>query len=266
MALAAVSAQVYRLLAELSTKVLDGEVLDKDSKEILSEIQHQFGDGSGANIEDYLSDLIDLFTIGERRMVRGNVDSTIMVGTRQHTSSNLKKAIDQIKQAVAREIDVKVDIQKLQTHRDFVNAVHQPVRVGREPSLRYALYVVLNYDTMIEDALALEKIPYSDGIDGGVTGWWNVNSLDRSGLAARVLKLHGSVNWYEFPDDPLPRRIGPSVQLQFESDRRILIWPASTKYREAQVDPFAQLMERARGAMKARAGQSKVAHYLRILI
>ena len=33
-------------------------------------------------------------------------------------------------------------------------------------------------------------------------------------------------------------------------DRRILIWPAATKYRETQLDPFAQLADLARDAMR----------------
>ena len=49
-------------------------------------------------------------------------------------------------------------------------------------------YLVLNYDTVLEDALALERVPFSDGLDGGVTGWWNPETFDRGGLAARVLQ------------------------------------------------------------------------------
>ena len=246
------------LTEELYSEVLSGEVLDGESKTILSEIQQQFGDGSDVNIEDYLSDLIDFFTIAERRAERGKSDSTVTLGAKRYTPSKLKKAIDQIKQAVASIIDRKIDLQRLQTHRDFVSSVHQPVRVGRGPTFRSASYVVLNYDTLIEDSLALEKIPYSDGIDGGATGWWNLDSLDQAGLAAQVLKLHGSVNWYELPNDPMPRRIGHTVQLQSGSDRRILIWPASTKYREAQVDPFAQLMDRARTVITAKQGNQQL--------
>ena len=107
-------------------------------------------------------------------------------------------------------------------------------------------YLVLNYDTVLEDALALERVPFADGLDGGVTGWWRPETFDREGLAARVFKLHGSINWCEFPDDPLPRRVGASLQIAAANERRILIWPASTKYRETQLDPYAQLAERAR--------------------
>ena len=42
------------------------------------------------------------------------------------------------------------------------------------------------------------------------------------------------------------------------NDRRILIWPASTKYRETQLDPFAQLLERARRVMQPKRGSQRV--------
>jgi hypothetical protein len=143
-------------------------------------------------------------------------------------------------------------------HRAFVAAVHRPPRVGKTSVGLVVDYLVLNYDTLIEDALALERIPYSDGIDGGVTGWWSAETFDRDGLAARVLKLHGSVNWCEVAGDPLPRRIAPRLQVQGVQDRQVLIWPASTKYREAQLDPFAQLADRARRVLRPVGGSQRV--------
>ena len=32
------------------------------------------------------------------------------------------------------------------------------------------IYLVLNYDTIIEDALGLGNIPYADGLSGGASG------------------------------------------------------------------------------------------------
>jgi len=116
----------------------------------------------------------------------------------------------------------------------------------------------LNYDTVLEDALALERVPFADGLDGGVTGWWNPQTFDRNDLAARVFKLHGSINWCEFPDDPLPRRVGARIQLADDKEQHILIWPASTKYRETQLDPYAQLAERARCVLRPSGGSQCV--------
>jgi len=117
---------------------------------------------------------------------------------------------------------------------------------------------VLNYDTLIEDCLALEKVPFADGLDGGVTGWWDATTFDQEGLMARVLKLHGSINWFEFPDDPLPRRVPKNISGASVNDRRIVIWPASTKYRETQRDPYAQLANQAREILRPADGSQRV--------
>ena len=111
-------------------------------------------------------------------------------------------------------------------------------------------YLVLNYDTVLEDALALERVPFADGMEGGATGWWSPETtFDRDGLEARVLKLHGSIDWFEFEDDPLPRRLAPKLAGGDRDARNVLIWPASTKYREAQHDPYAQLAARFRSVL-----------------
>jgi hypothetical protein len=167
----------------------------------------------------------------------------------------LRTAADQIKRGIAAVIEKKVSIE---THQRFVRTIHRPLRPGKPLSSQSVDYLILNYDTVLEDALALERLPYSDGTDGGVTGWWSPGTFDRNGLAARVYKLHGSINWCEFPDDPLPRRIAACLEVEAASDRRILIWPASTKYRETQLDPYAQLMERARRVLRPSHGSQCV--------
>ena len=100
----------------------------------------------------------------------------------------------------------------------------------------------------------MARIPYADGLSGGPTAWWDTNAFDVNDLSARVIKLHGSINWCQFLDDPLPRRIGSSIEIQDQDDIPLLIWPSSTKYQEAQLDPFAQLLNRARTALRPNAG------------
>lgn len=243
------------LTAELTDKALGSSELDGTSKAILTAVKDLFAGVGNAHIEDYLSELIDLLAIAERRVDRGATQKDITLGGTGYTAAQLRGAADQIKRAIATVIEKKVSID---IHRAFVAAVHRPLRVGKPTPGQVVEYLVLNYDTALEDALALERVPFSDGIDGGVTGWWNPQTFDRDGLAARVLKLHGSINWCELPGDPLPRRIAPSLQVTDVNDRRILIWPASTKYRETQLDPFAQLAERARRVMRPNRGSQRV--------
>lgn len=243
------------LTAELTAQVLVSSELDDTSRAILTAVKDLFAGAASAHIEDYLSELIDLLAIAERRAGRGALQKDVTLGATGYTAAQLRSAANQIKRAIAGLIEKKVSIE---THRTFVAAVHRPLRVGKPATGQVVEYLVLNYDTALEDALALERVPFSDGIDGGVTGWWNPQTFDRDGLAARVLKLHGSINWCEFHGDPLPRRIASSLQIPDANDRRVVIWPASTKYRETQLDPYAQLGDRARRVMRPDRGSQRV--------
>ena len=244
------------LTTELTNEVLASTELNCTSKIVLSTLRDcAFAGANNAHIEDYLSEMVDLLAIADRRVERSTNQDAVMVGEVPYTALQLREATNQIKGAIATIIEKRVPIS---VHRDFVNSLHEPVRVGRPPASRPVDYLVLNYDTMIEDALALEKIPYVDGIAGGATGWWDPDTFDRDGTCARVIKLHGSINWYELQDDPLPRRVGPNLKIQDEAEGRVLIWPASTKYREAQFDPFAQLANHARKAMQPHAGSQRL--------
>ncbi|MGK2914732.1 MAG: SIR2 family protein [Porticoccaceae bacterium] len=235
------------LTAELTCEALSSDALDDTTKAILAAIRDLFMGAADANIEDYLSELIDLLAIVERRTSRGATQDSITLGGVSYGGPLLRTAVDQIKNGIAGIIEKSVSIE---THQSFIRAVHRPQRDGRSPSGQTVDYLVLNYDTLLEDALALERVPFADGLDGGVTGWWSPQTFDRTDLAARVFKLHGSINWCEFPGDPLPRRVGDRLQIAGVKERRILIWPASTKYREAQLDPYAQLAERTRRVLR----------------
>lgn len=239
------------LTAELTEAALSSAELDTTSKGILTAIQGVFTGSPSAHIEDYLSELVDLLAIAARREERSATQQQISVAGGSYTAAQLRVAADQIKRAIAAIIEQKVSIE---THRAFAAAVHRPIRVGKPAAAQVVDYLVLNYDNALEDGLALERVPFSDGIDGGTTGWWNPQTFERDGIAARVFKLHGSINWCELEGDPLPRRIAATLGVASGPDRRILIWPASTKYRETQLDPFAQLTERARRVLRPNSG------------
>ena len=242
------------LTAELTKKVVEDPDVVTQSKEILAAVEAEFTGASGSQIEDYLSEIVDLLAITVRRAERGVHNNTVTVGDAQYTAEDLHMASSQIKRAIARAIDGIFD---LSTHQDFVNAVHRPVRVGRTAAEQPVDYLVLNYDTLLENSLALGIVPYADGLKGGTTGWWDPETFDEKGLSARVIKLHGSIDWRQLPYEESPRRIANSIEIGGRDDLPVLIWPASTKYREAQLDPFAQLLERARKAMRPTAGSQR---------
>ena len=244
------------LTAELTDKTLASPILKDESKQILGAIRSLF-DGAlpPAHIEDFLSELVDMLAIVSRRATRNATNQTLTLGGADYTEVQLSKALEQIKQAIA---DVVSQTILIDTHQRFVKALHRPMRPGKVSTGQSIDYLVLNYDTILEDALALSRVSFSDGMDGGVSGWWNPATFDRKDLGARVLKLHGSINWLETAEGTLPYRVAANVGLEDINARRILIWPASTKYRETQLDPYAQLADRARRAMNPGAGGQRV--------
>lgn len=243
------------LTAELTAKTLASERLDVTTKTILTAIEALFAGANAANIEDYLSELVDLVAIAERRSARGATTSTALLNGVDYSAKQLKDAVDQIKEAIAEVIDIAVN---LDVHWKFIQAVHRPARPGRAVATRSVDYLILNYDTLIESALALQKLRYADGMNGGNSAWWDSTTFEADELAARVLKLHGSIDWSEISGDPLPRRIAKSITLPTVNDRKVLIWPASTKYRETQRDPYAQLSSLARRILRPQSGSQTV--------
>ena len=92
------------LTRELTTKILESELLNHTTKEILVSIERLFEGAVGANIEDYLSELVDLVAITERRSFRSATIDTVSLNGIDYSVANLKEAVDQIKLAIAKAI------------------------------------------------------------------------------------------------------------------------------------------------------------------
>lgn len=243
------------LMAELTAKTLASAKLSETTKKILYSIQELFSGANAANIEDYLSELVDLLAIAKRRVVRGATSHTAPLNGVNYTSEQLEDAVDEIKEAISEVIDVRVS---MDVHWKFIQAVHRPSRPGRTVATRPVDYLLLNYDTLIESALALQKLSYADGMNGGRSAWWDLSTFEVERLSARVIKLHGSIDWSEMSGEPLPRRIDKNLELPDGKKQKVLIWPASTKYRETQRDPYAQLSSLARRALRPPSGTQTV--------
>lgn len=244
------------LTNQLTQRAIESETLSVESKQILNAIQNSFaGATPEPHIEDYLSELIDWLAITSRRAERRVDESNVSIGNESYTHSQLTTAIDEIKKAISSEINVEIDSD---IHERFVQALHRPIRPGKESHKSCIDYLVMNYDTLIEDALALSMLRYADGLSGGASGWWDISTFDSNDIDARVFKLHGSINWAEHPSTTTPLRIAPHLKRNKEPSSRIMIWPASTKYRETQLDPYAHLLERARTVLNPKNGGQRV--------
>ncbi len=225
------------LMEELTDQVLKNGTLSSKTKGILGFLVQEFKGPGVSTIEDYMSDLIDRLSIAQRRHDCRVANCKLKLD-KEYSLDDLRQALEEIKKAIASCINKEIEIS---THRNFIRAVHGMSQSGKPLNSPAVNYFILNYDTLIEDSLALERVPYVDGFSGGVTGWWDSNCFKNENVAARVFKVHGSIDWCLLEDDVLPRRIRPGIK-SISHDERFMIWPASTKYRETQRDPYAQMI------------------------
>ncbi len=232
------------LMPQLTDEVLAHEKISTETKQILDKVREFFSGAESATIEDFMSEIVDLLSIAERRTQRGVTHSSISLGDQEKSVAELQTALDEIKQAVSSSIgDKEVDVT---THQQFVRAIHNSLQAGK--ASRGVDYFILNYDTLIEDALGLERVVYFDGFIGAATGWWEPSTFRTDGKAARVFKIHGSIDWCLLEGDSLPRRIRSGIKTE-SAKNHVLIYPAATKYQETQRDPFAQMLNHFRQSL-----------------
>lgn len=132
-------------------------------------------------------------------------------------------------------------------HQRFINALFNARRAGLEALRGRLEFFTTNYDTLIEDALSLNGIEYSDGFSGGAVGFWNPPSFSsRKGARAIVTKLHGSIDWYRSKSSPSPLLRIRSGDCYPPEGGAVMIYPQATKYQNAQLNPFHELFQRFR--------------------
>jgi hypothetical protein len=129
---------------------------------------------------------------------------------------------------------------KIDEHLAFVRALFNTSLAGVAERRGAVKLFTTNYDTLLEDALALSGISYWDGFDGGAVAFRSYRfgaPEPTSGFRASVIKMHGSIDWHLDSDGRVWRvREG---DLYPTAERRVLIYPQSTKYAATQRDPFS---------------------------
>ena len=128
----------------------------------------------------------------------------------------------------------------INNHSEFVNALFNRSQAGVAERRRAVRLFTINYDTLLEDALALGGFSYWDGFSGGAVAYRSYRYGDEEPnlhVRAHVIKLHGSIDWHLGEDGRVWRvRDG---DLYPKKISRVLIYPQSTKYLATQRDPFA---------------------------
>lgn len=243
------------LMPQLTDEVLGHEKIGVETKKLLDKVRELFSGAESATIEDYMSEIVDLLSIAERRARCGATQSKVFVGDQEIDAVELNNVLDEIKQAISssiggREVDVT-------THQQFVRVIHSSLQAGKAG--RGVDYFILNYDTLMEDALGLERVIYFDGFSGAATGWWDPSTFNSKPdvKATRVFKIHGSIDWCLLEGDNIPRRIRSGTKTESSKDH-VLIYPAATKYQETQRDPFAQMLYLMRQSLCPSEGKEMV--------
>lgn len=172
-----------------------------------------------------LADLVSL-----HREIIGNIASTVRYGYRPATNAS-----------PAEVGTLATPIVEIEHHQNFLAALFEG-RSNLESRSRVG-FVTTNYDTLLEDALALCRRSVFDGFTAGGVGYWiGHGNEDVENLPPRthhMIKLHGSVDWLRGENGNLLRGRYGTKYLANLSDA--LIYPQATKYVETQKDPFADL-------------------------
>lgn len=253
------------LMYPLTRRVLDlarTQVFVEDA-EFLSTIDYIEGDiDKNAHIETFLTHLADLISMSVRardhKVQLGNAKVSLEILTDLHHSL-LAIISDTIRWGYREkwhdddapaEPEIGTSAKPIvvaEHHLNFIRAVFGRNRAGLEALRGPVEFFTTNYDTLIEDALALCGVPYDDGFSGGGVAYWaGYGASPSSKLQARVVKLHGSIDWVA-PTDEASRLLRVRHHdLYPEAKNQVVIYPQATKYVNTQLDPFAQLFQRFR--------------------
>ena len=228
------------------------DAAEAKEKEILASLKADLTDD--CHVEHYLSHLGDLLAIAER-----SKDKSANIGAYSYTCEQLRQLYLEIIKAIGgivrygyvsanaeRGIDEEVGkaaapIVEITPHYEFIDALL--ISQSNLERRSKTTFFTTNYDTLLEDALALHKKVVCDGFSGGAVGFWNAekefsNAVTDSNTY-QLYKLHGSIDWHR--DDKLGL-VRARYGTKYLSDpANIMIYPQATKYVETQKDPFASL-------------------------
>lgn len=143
-------------------------------------------------------------------------------------------------------------IVSIDAHLNFIDVLFNHASAGIYERRKPISIFTTNYDTLLEDALALNKIPYWDGFAGGAIAYRTQKygePLPRNGQRANLIKMHGSIDWYLCKKGYVWRvRENDCYPI---TDREVLIYPQATKYIATQQDPFSTQFDLFRKALNS---------------
>ena len=249
------------LMGPLTTLVFAkaGDEPDGRAKAVLAAAKAMLPEDS--HIEHILTHLIDFAAIAERskdKKVNFGEVTLELSELRDLHAKVLKWISDIIRWGFAPKTDASAatigardnPIVTVEAHLAFVSALFNRSQAGIAERRRAIRLFALNYDTLLEDALALGRFSYWDGFTGGAVAYRSHHYGQAEPVLdyrAHVIKVHGSIDWHLGKDDRVWRvRDG---DLYPERLARVLIYPQFTKYLATQRDPFAAQFDLFRRAL-----------------
>ena len=249
------------VMGPLTTRVFAkaDEDADTRAKEVLEAIKAVLPDDS--HIEHILSHLVDYAAIAERSKTRKVEGVGVMLELAELRDLHAKvlkwiaetirwgfvpKTGDDAEKIGARENPIVT----VDGHAAFVSALFNRSQAGIAERRRAVRLFTINYDTLLEDALALGCFSHWDGFTGGALAYRSHRygqAEPDSGYRAHVIKIHGSIDWHLGSDDRVWRV--RDDDLYPERLARVLIYPQFTKYLATQRDPFAAQFDLFRRAL-----------------
>jgi hypothetical protein len=232
--------------------------------EVISFIRNELSPNS--HIEHVLSHLADIVALAERAK-----DTSFAIGAKRISKMDLQKIHHQIlgfirdilrwgykpeAGGVPEQIGTsETPIVTVDSHRRFIRALYGG-RAGVDNFRAPVQLITTNYDTLIEDALSLERQPYADGFTGGAVAYWseevfNTGNANR-GLKAFVTKLHGSIDWHSAANENgyiFRVRHNELYPDRTADNSSVVIYPQSTKYTASRLNPFGCMFQHFRNLM-----------------
>ena len=162
-----------------------------------------------SNIEDILSQLADLAALAARSKSRSTSTGNMEISVEEIETVH-ERLLDLITETIRwgfrQGLDGNADragtrdnpIVRIDEHTAFVNVLFGRSQAGVDKRRGPIDILTTNYDTLIEDSLSLNRIPYWDGFSGGAVAYRSHSYGDTvpdTGVKARVVKLHGSIDW-----------------------------------------------------------------------
>jgi hypothetical protein len=212
-----------------------------------------------SHIEHYLSHIGDLIALADRTKTK-----TATVGISSFSKDELLNLHRSIISAIGETVrygysnngteiigDFSNPIVEIEHHIKFVQAIYS--NRSNLLSRSKLTFFSTNYDTLLEDALGIEKFTVVDGFSGGAIAYWNpqFEFQDDQSIPSKCLlyKLHGSIDWHRDEKKGLVRTRYGTKYLANKSE--IMIYPQATKYVETQKDPFSYLFNGFRHALNS---------------